>query len=104
MSDRPWEEVHEGLDEVTAAARSLGCAIDSPFMILSFVGLAGVPDYGLTEKGLIDAFTQTFLPVLVCCRCPTHVGTDPAPPTRTGTRSVRFERQPLEGEGDLDLA
>ena len=75
MSDRPWEEVHEGLDEVTAAARSLGCAIASPFMILSFVGLAGVPDYGLTEKGLIDTFTQTFLPVLVCCRCPTHAGT-----------------------------
>ena len=79
MSDRPWEEVHESLDEVTAAARSLGCAIDSPFMIMSFVGLAGVPDYGLTEKGLIDTFTQTFLPVLVCCRCPTHAGTDPAP-------------------------
>lgn len=74
MSDRPWEEVHEGLEGVTAAARSLGCEVASPFMILSFVGLAGVPDYGLTEKGLIDTFTQTFLPVLVCCRCPTHAG------------------------------
>ena len=74
MSDRPWEEVHQGLDAVTAAARSLGCEVVSPFMILSFVGLAGVPDYGLTEKGLIDAFTQTFLPVLMCCRCPTHAG------------------------------
>ena len=74
MSDRPWEEVLAGLEEVTAAARSLGCAIASPFMILSFVGLAGVPDYGLTEKGLIDTFTQTFLPVLVCCRCPAHAG------------------------------
>jgi len=74
MSDRPWEEVHAGLEEVTAAARSLGCAIASPFMILSFVGLAGVPDYGLTEKGLIDTFTQTFMPVLVCCRCPAHAG------------------------------
>ena len=59
---------------MTAAARSLGCAIASPFMILSFVGLAGVPDYGLTERGLIDTFTQTFLPVLVCCRCPAHAG------------------------------
>ena len=74
MSDRPWEEAHEGLDRVTAAARALGCAIASPFMILSFVGLAGVPDYGLTEKGLIDTYTQTFLPILVCCRCPAHVG------------------------------
>ena len=73
MSDRPWEEVHRGLEEVTAAARSLGCEVASPFMILSFVGLAGVPDYGLTEKGLIDTFTQTFLPVVVCCRCPVHV-------------------------------
>ena len=74
MSDRPWEEAYDGLGEVTTAARSLGCGIDSPYMILSFVGLAGVPDYGLTEKGLIDTYTQTFLPVLVCCRCPTHVG------------------------------
>ena len=78
MSDRPWEDVYEGLDRVTAAARSLGCAIASPFMILSFVGLAGVPDYGLTEKGLIDTFTQTFLPVLVCCRCPAHAGANQA--------------------------
>ncbi|MCY3925439.1 MAG: amidohydrolase family protein [bacterium] len=74
MSDRPWEEVYDGLAGVTAAARSLGCEVASPFMILSFVGLAGVPDYGLTEKGLIDAYTQTFLPVLVCCRCPAHAG------------------------------
>lgn len=74
MSDRPWEEVYDGLAGVTAAARSLGCDIASPFMILSFVGLAGVPDYGLTEKGLIDAYTQAFLPVLVCCRCPAHAG------------------------------
>ena len=74
MSDRPWEEVHEGLERVTTAARSLGCETESPFMILSFVGLAGVPDYGLTEKGLIDTVTQTFLPVLVCCRCPGHTG------------------------------
>ena len=78
MSDHPWEDVYEGLDRVTAAARSLGCAIASPFMILSFVGLAGVPDYGLTERGLIDTFTQTFLPVLVCCRCPAHAGANQA--------------------------
>ena len=79
MSDRPWEDVYDGLAHVTAAARSLGCGISSPFMILSFVGLAGVPDYGLTERGLIDTFTQTFLPVLVCCRCPAHAGANQAP-------------------------
>lgn len=70
MSDLPWEAAYEQLGEATAAARSLGCEVNSPFLTLSFVGLAGVPDYGLTEKGLIESFTQSFLPVLVCCRCP----------------------------------
>jgi adenine deaminase len=59
-------------DEVNAAAAALGSPLSAPFMILAFVGLAGVPDYGLTEKGLIDSATQQFLPVLRCCRCPTH--------------------------------
>jgi adenine deaminase len=72
MSDKPWESVLEASDSVNAAAASLGCGLDAPFMILAFVGLAGVPDYGLTEKGLIDAATQQFIPVLVCCRCPVH--------------------------------
>ena len=44
-----------------------------PLPVLAFVGLAGVPDYGLTEKGLIDSLTQSFIPVVQCCRCPTPV-------------------------------
>ncbi len=73
MSDRPFEEVLEASDGVNAAARGLGCEVASPFMILAFVGLAGVPDYGLTERGLIDTPTQSFVPVVMCCRCPSHV-------------------------------
>jgi adenine deaminase len=48
-------------------------------MIMSFIGLAGVPDLGLTEKGLIDTASQSFIDVVlgmkadtVCCRCPSH--------------------------------
>jgi len=73
MSDQPWETVYEQSVAANDAARSVGCEIASPYMILAFVGLAGVPDYGLTEKGLIDAITQSFVPVLMCCRCPQHV-------------------------------
>ena len=73
MSDLPWERALEQSDQVDAAAAALGCTITAPFMILAFVGLAGVPDYGLTERGLIDAATQSFIPVLKCCRCPLHV-------------------------------
>ena len=68
-----WEQVVKGVDRVNLAARAMGSKIPAPFMILAFVGLAGVPDYGLTEKGLIDSLTQSFIPVVQCCRCPTHV-------------------------------
>jgi adenine deaminase len=72
MSDLNWEAVLAQSDAVDAAARSLGSSLNSPFMILAFVGLAGVPDYGLTEKGLIDSRSMQFIPVLMCCRCPQH--------------------------------
>jgi adenine deaminase len=79
MSDRPWEAVHEQSEAINAVAADLGCRIQAPFMIMSFVGLAGVPDFGLTELGLIETATQTFAPVVlatdvetVCCRCPSH--------------------------------
>jgi adenine deaminase len=79
MSDRPWPEVRDAAAAVDAAAASLGCTIHAPFMIMAFVGLAGVPDLGLTERGLIDVATQSFCDVVltsqagqVCCRCPTH--------------------------------
>ncbi len=73
MADQPWEQVMTDADAVNAAAASLGCGMEAPFMILAFVGLAGVPDLGLTEKGLIDAATQAFVPVVLCCRCPQHI-------------------------------
>jgi adenine deaminase len=80
MSDQPWEIVREQSIAANKAATGLGCKIHSPFMIMSFIGLAGVPDLGLTERGLIDTASQSFTNVvlgmragLVCCRCPDHV-------------------------------
>ena len=80
MSDQPWETVRQQSIAANKAAAGLGCMIHSPFMIMSFIGLAGVPDLGLTEKGLIDTASQSFTNVvlgmragLVCCRCPDHV-------------------------------
>jgi adenine deaminase len=61
----PYETLLGELATAKEAARSIGCRIASPFMILSFVGLAAVPEFGVTERGLIDVATQTFLsPVL----------------------------------------
>jgi adenine deaminase len=79
MSDKPWEAVRDESLAADAAAVSIGCEMRAPFMIMSFIGLAGVPDLGLTEKGLIEARTQSFIDVvlpmhagMVCCRCPNH--------------------------------
>jgi adenine deaminase len=106
MSTSPWETVEVQLRAAEEAATWLGCSIQSPFMILSFVGLAAVPDLGLTELGLVEVATQGFVgavldasrqvgegkPPVVSCRCPGHgfpvhalmdpvTGTGPEPAT-----------------------
>lgn len=91
MSSDPWEKVRDESLALDAAVKSfLGCSSKAPFMIASFVGLVGVPDLGLTEKGLIDCKTQSLMNVVlseqdagmesvpteravkICCRCPSH--------------------------------
>lgn len=79
MSDLPFEEVAEQSRQLNIVAASLGCEIPAPFMIMAFIGLAGVPDLGLTERGLIETASQSFIDVVltmqagtVCCRCPNH--------------------------------
>jgi adenine deaminase len=79
MSDKPWEIARDESLGANAAAIGIGCEMHAPFMIMSFIGLAGVPDLGLTEKGLIESASQTFIDVvlptragMVCCRCPNH--------------------------------
>jgi adenine deaminase len=79
MSDQPWEVVRDQSLAANAAAASLGCTVPAPYLIMSFIGLAGVPDLGLTERGLIETRSQEFIDLVlttkagrVCCRCPAH--------------------------------
>lgn len=65
VSDQPWETVLSQSRGVNDAARRLGCEIHAPFMIIAFVGLNGVPDYGLTERGLIDVHSQQLIDVVI---------------------------------------
>lgn len=65
MSNSPWEETAAALAAGHAATAALGCRIASPYIILSFVGLYVVPDLGITECGLIDTVSQTFVDVLL---------------------------------------
>ena len=55
VSDRPLPEVMKRIEALNAAARSLGCDLDVPFMTLSFLSLSPIPALKLTDQGLIDA-------------------------------------------------
>ena len=55
VSDRPLKDVITGIDDLNAAAKSLGCQLAAPFMTLSFLSLSPIPELKLTDQGLIDA-------------------------------------------------
>jgi adenine deaminase len=54
MSTRPIEEVNEAEKRLSEAARGLGCTFSSPFMVMSFLSLAVIPEIRLTDKGIVD--------------------------------------------------
>ncbi|MGD1087591.1 MAG: adenine deaminase [Verrucomicrobiota bacterium] len=55
VSDRPLKEVIKRIAGLNAAAHTLGCDLDAPFMTLSFLSLSPIPELKLTDQGLIDA-------------------------------------------------
>lgn len=55
VSDQPLESVIEKIEDLKAAAMRLGCALDAPFMSLSFLSLSPIPALKLTDQGLVDA-------------------------------------------------
>jgi adenine deaminase len=65
MSEEPMTKVRDQVEELDKAARSLGITIDEPFMAISFVTLAVVPDLKLTDLGLFDVNTFKFVNLFV---------------------------------------
>ena len=55
VSDQPLAKVIQLIDDLNAAAHSLGCDLSAPFMALSFLSLSPIPALKLTDLGLIDA-------------------------------------------------
>ncbi|GIW23835.1 adenine deaminase [Meiothermus sp.] len=54
ITDEPLEEVDAKLQALEAAARGLGVTLPDPYMALSFLGLAVIPELRLTDHGLVD--------------------------------------------------
>jgi adenine deaminase len=65
MSEEPMAKVRDGLEDLEKAAKEIGIDIDDPFMALSFVTLAVVPDLKLTDLGLFDVTKFKFVDVFV---------------------------------------
>lgn len=61
MSDRPLPEVSERVRRLEDAWRDLGCDLESPFMTMSLLPLAVLPDIRLTNRGLLDTTRFEFI-------------------------------------------
>jgi adenine deaminase len=55
VTDAPLPKAMKLIDDLNAAAHSLGCDLAAPFMTLSFLALSPIPSLKLTDQGLIDA-------------------------------------------------
>jgi len=60
MSTCPIGEVNRAEEQLAEAARNLGCVFPSPFMVMSFLSLAVIPEIRLTDKGLVDVSAARF--------------------------------------------
>ncbi|MBP2252467.1 adenine deaminase [Halarchaeum solikamskense] len=65
MSDAPLADVRAGFEAVEAAARDLGLRGEAGLMELSFLALEVIPEYRLTNNGLVDVEAFDYVNVVV---------------------------------------
>jgi adenine deaminase len=54
MSEQPLAVMRNGMRDLLAAARSLGCPLSNPYMQMAFLALPVIPELKLTDLGLVD--------------------------------------------------
>jgi len=64
MSDRPLAEVKDRFERVEGTARNIGLSHEGGLMELSFLALEVIPEYRLTNNGLVDVETFEYVDVL----------------------------------------
>jgi adenine deaminase len=63
LSDAPLDEVIARSRAIVAAAATLGCTIEAPFQLLSFLALSVIPSLKLTDRGLVDVDRFELVPL-----------------------------------------
>ncbi|MEI8131521.1 MAG: adenine deaminase C-terminal domain-containing protein [Leptolinea sp.] len=65
MTDTDAWTLAKQRQELLAASAELGCKVSDAFMFLSFVTLAAIPSFAVTDKGYVNVMTQQIMdPVL----------------------------------------
>lgn len=64
MSTQQIEKVNRVEKQLSEAAKSLSCAFASPFMVISFLSLAVIPEVRLTDKGIVDVSAAKLIPAV----------------------------------------
>jgi adenine deaminase len=54
MSSEAVKTIQKQMDKLLTISHNIGCRLDDPFMILSFLALPVIPELKLTDKGLVD--------------------------------------------------
>ncbi|MGI3169546.1 adenine deaminase [Pseudooceanicola sp. C21-150M6] len=62
MSEAPFEEVHDRLVDLRAAAKSLGVTLGEPFLQLAFLALPVIPALKITDRGMVDVVKFEIIP------------------------------------------
>ena len=65
MSPRPVTEVARRISLLNKSAKKLGCWLPEPFMTLSFLALAPIPELKITDKGLVDVSQFKVVPLFI---------------------------------------
>jgi adenine deaminase len=63
MSLKPADETRKPLENLKKAAREIGCINEEPFQQVAFLPLPVIPHLKLTDRGVVEVFSQTILPV-----------------------------------------
>ncbi|UCG95117.1 MAG: adenine deaminase [archaeon] len=64
MNDKPAKENAEKLDRFNNILKELGCKLNSPLMILSFMSLPVIPEIKITDRGLFDVEKFGFIDLI----------------------------------------
>lgn len=65
MSDQPISSVDESLKILRKKAKELGSILENPFMALSFMSLAVIPELKITDRGLVCVKESRLVPFWV---------------------------------------